>query len=165
MRETIKVINKMVKEGLFNDYAIGGGIATMFYIEPFLTYDIDIFLLLEHWKGNVVLLTPVYDYLKEAGYKWKGEHIIVEGVPVQFIPADELEKEAIKNARRIVYEGVKTKIIGPEYLIAILLRAGRKKDIEKIEKILDEVKIDKKILNDILTRYGLDESFRAFLKK
>lgn len=43
MRETIKVINRMIKKGLFNDYAIGGGIATMFYIEPFLTYDIDIF--------------------------------------------------------------------------------------------------------------------------
>ncbi len=156
MKEAIKVIKGMVKEGLINDYAVGGGIAAMFYIEPFLTYDIDIFILIERRKEEkVVLLTPVYEYLEKKGYKWKGEHIIVEGIPVQFIPADELESEAIRDAKKVMYEEVQTKVINPEYLIAILLRAGRRKDVEKIEKILEEIKIDREKLIDILRKYNL----------
>lgn len=155
MKNAIKVINGMVKEGLINDYAVGGGIAAMFYIEPFLTYDIDIFILIERKKEKLVLLTPVYDYLEKRGYSFKGEHIIVEGIPVQFIPADKLESEAIKNAKKVVYEGIETKVINPEYLIAILLRAGRKKDVEKIEKMLEETKVDRAKMKDILTRYNL----------
>jgi hypothetical protein len=149
----------MVEEGLIKDYAIGGGIAVMFYIEPFLTYDIDIFILIEHKQKNLVILTPLYDYLKKSGYKWKGEHMIVEGIPVQFIPADELEEYAIKNAKKITYEGMDTKIVRPEYLIAILLRAGRKKDINKIEQILEETKLDASKLKKILGKYSLLSKF------
>lgn len=156
MKNAIKVINEMVKVGLINDYAVGGGIAAMFYTEPFLTYDIDVFILIELDKEEkVVLLTPVYEYLKKKGYTWKGEHIIVEGIPVQFIPADELESVAIKDARKVLYEGVRIKVINPEYLIAILLRAGRKKDVEKVEKIMAETKIERKKLKEILKRYNL----------
>ncbi len=159
MKNTIKVINRMVEEGLIKDYAVGGGIAAMFYIEPFLTYDIDIFILVERQKENLVILTPLYDYLKKNGYKWKGEHMIVEGIPVQFIPADELEENAINDAKKITYEGVKTKIVRPEYLVAILLRAGRKKDINKIEQILEETKLDRSKLKKILEKYSLLSRF------
>lgn len=165
MKKVLKVINEMVKDGVIYDYAIGGGIGAMFYTEPFLTYDIDIFVLLKEIKSNIILLTPIYEYLKREGYKWKGEHIVIEGIPVQFIPADELEQEAIKNAREISYEGIKTKIIAPEYLIAIFIRAGRDKDIEKTRKILKETKINKKLLNNILKKYGLIKKFNLLIKK
>lgn len=92
--------------------------------------------------------------------KLKGEHIIVEGLPVQFIPAGELEEEAVRNARVIEYERIKTRVLTPEYLIAILLRAGRRKDIEKVEKLLEQAEIEREKLNKILRKYGLMEKFK-----
>jgi predicted nucleotidyltransferase len=82
------------------------------------------------------------------------------GIPVQFIPADELEEEAVRNANQIEYEGIKTKVIKPEYLIAILLRSGRKKDVEKVERLLEQTEIEKKKLNDILRKYQLNKKFK-----
>ncbi len=45
MKETIKIINELKKKGLIENYAIGGGIAAIFYIEPILTYDLDVFII------------------------------------------------------------------------------------------------------------------------
>ena len=160
MRKTIEVLNKLREKGLIKDYALGGGIATTFYVEPFLTYDLDVFIVLPgEGDKNLILLTPLYNYLEKKGYTWKGEHVIIEGMPVQFIPADELEEESVVNAKRIEYEGVKTKVMRPEYLIAILLRAGRKKDLDKIEKLQEQTRIDQKKLKAILHRYGLRKKF------
>ncbi len=166
MRQTLKVVNGLKDKGLINDYAIGGGIAALFYIEPFLTYDLDVFIIsVERTdEKNLIVLSPIFDYLKSKGYSWKGEHIIIEGVPVQFIPADELEKEAVENAKVIEYEGIKAKVITPEYLTVILLRAGRKKDIEKIEKLLEQTDVDRTKLEEILNKFGLKEKFK-FLKE
>ncbi|MGQ9616664.1 MAG: hypothetical protein ACUVWJ_09750 [Spirochaetota bacterium] len=162
MKETLKVINELKEKNYIADYAIGGGIAALFYIEPFLTYDLDVFVVLskKRNKKDLILLSPVFNYLGEKGYSWKGEHIVIEGIPVQFIPADELEEDAVKSSREVDYEGIKTKVVTPEYLIAILLRAGRKKDIEKIEKLLNQAEIDKKKLNYILHKYNLSEKFK-----
>ncbi len=159
MRETIRAINGLKKESLIEDYAIGGGIAAIFYIEPFLTYDLDVFVIptQKEKEGSVILLTPIFDYFRNMGYSFKGEHIVIEGVPVQFIPADELEEEAVRNGKQIEYEGVETKVLPPEYLVAILLRAGRKKDIAKVESLLQQAKVNRKRLKDILRRYGLSD--------
>jgi len=104
LRNTLKIINELKKKKLIKDYAIGGGIAALFYIEPFLTYYLDIFVILpskEINKKKLILLSPIFEYLASKGYSWRGEHIIIEGIPVQFIPADPLEEEAIKNAKEI----------------------------------------------------------------
>ncbi len=157
MKRTIQAINQLKRAGLIEDYAIGGGIATIFYVEPFVTYDLDVFIIPSQKtkKGNLILLSPIFDYFKGQGFRWQGEHIIIEGIPVQFIPADELEEEAVIKAKTIKYESVKTKVLTPEYLIPILLRAGRKKDKEKVEKLLEQTSIDMKLLKDVLKRYHL----------
>ena len=168
MRNTLKIINELKKKKLIKDYAIGGGIAALFYIEPFLTYYLDIFVILpskEINKKKLILLSPIFEYLASKGYSWRGEHVIIEGIPVQFIPADPLEEEAIKNAKEIKYEGIRTKIITPEYLIAIFLRAGRKKDLEKIERFFEEVEIDKVKLKKILIKFNLKEKFDLWKRK
>lgn len=163
MRETLKVIKELKEKNYIADYAIGGGIAALFYIEPFLTYDLDVFIVLfKRNEEDLILLTPVFDYLEKKGYSWRGEHIVIEGIPVQFIPADELEQDAVNSSREIKYEGIKTKVLTREYLIAILLRAGRKKDMEKIEKLLEQTEIDKEKLSNILQKYHLSEKFKFY---
>ncbi|MCL0092519.1 hypothetical protein M1N92_02470 [Dehalococcoidia bacterium] len=46
MEKTLKVFNELEKTGLIRRYVIGGGIAVLFYAEPILTYDLDVFCLL-----------------------------------------------------------------------------------------------------------------------
>ena len=137
------VINELKKNGLIDNYALGGGIAALFYIEPFLTYDLDVFIILSRKQedNKLILLSPLFDYLQERGYSFKGKHIIIEGVPVQFIASDDLEKEAVSQAREIEFEGIKTRIIAPEYLLAICLRAGRNQDRDRVEKLLKTAEI------------------------
>jgi hypothetical protein len=161
MRRALRVLNQLKRAEFIEDYAIGGGIAAIFYIEPILTYDLDIFIILPQVKGkNIIDLTPLFKELGKRGYKWKGEHIVVEGIPVQFIPADALETDAIRHARIIKYEGVNTKIFTAEYLIAVLTEAGRAKDMEKVEKILAQSRVDHKKLTVLLAKYQLLKKYR-----
>ncbi|MBI4548699.1 MAG: hypothetical protein HY707_12005, partial [Ignavibacteriae bacterium] len=120
MKKTLKVINELREKNLIEDYAIGGGIATLFYTEPFLTYDLDVFMTLPRKmkEKNLISLSPIFDYLKKKGYSWKGEHIVIGGIPVQFIPVDALEEEAVRHAREMKYRGVTTRVLTPEYLMA-----------------------------------------------
>jgi predicted nucleotidyltransferase len=166
MKKTLQVVNQLMKRGLITDYAIGDGIAAIYYSEPILTYDLDIFVIMHDRvsKKGVIQLTTVYNDLKESGYKWKGEHIIIEGVPVQFIPSDELETEAIKHARTVHYEGTKTKILPIEYLIAILVRAGRDKDVDKVKMLMKQADVTLKKLEDILTQYKLQQKFDRIIR-
>jgi len=164
MKNTIVVINELKEKGLIKDYAIGGAIAALRWTEPFLTQDLDVFILLEketNEKG-LIILSPIYEYLKGKGYVWEKHWLIIEGVPVDIFPADVLEKEAIENAQETEYEGVKTKIISPEYLIALFLRTNREKDKRKIQMLLEQTEIDLEKLGRILTKYGLGEKLKEF---
>ena len=163
MHKAFKVINEMFKDGILKNYAIGGAVAVMYYTEPFDTFDLDIFFIPDE-KEKIIVLTPFYNYLtKRKKYKTYKEYIMINGTPIQFIPAaDELEKEAVENAIEINYKDIKLKIIRVEYLMAIFLKVQRKKDILKLLKILDEAKIDYNLLNKILEKYGLTKTFENF---
>lgn len=167
MKNALNVLNELKEKGLIKDYAIGGAIAALRWTEPFFTQDLDIFIVLEKEadEKGVIILSPIYEYLKSKGYVWKGHWIMIEGVPVDIFPADPLEKEAIEEAEEAEYEGVRTKVIIPEYLIALFLRGGRDKDLRKVQMLLEQCEIDRERLQSILTQYGLDEKFRDFEEK
>jgi len=156
--KVLTLLNQARQEKVISDYAIGGGIAALFYIEPILTYDLDVFVLIPT-RTDIILLTPIYNFLTNKGFQWKGEHVIVDNVPVQFILADELEAEAIKNARIRSYRGIKTKVISPEYLVCLSLRAGRSKDLAKVRMIFEQSKVNATKLNNVLTKYNLLDEF------
>lgn len=163
MKKTLEVINEIKTEGLIKDYAIGGAIGVLKWVEPFFTRDLDIFIIPagEAKKGEMVFLTAIYDFLKEKGYsEWTGQWIIVEGIPLEFIPADGLAEESVENAVETEYDGVRTRVMSPEYLIALLLSAGRQKDIMKINMLLSQAEVDRNKLNSLLSRYNLTERFR-----
>lgn len=167
MKDALRVLNELKEKGLIKDYAIGGAIAALRWTEPFFTQDLDVFIILEPEadEREIIVLTPIYEYLRSQGYVGKGHWIIIEGVPVDLFPADPLEREAIEDAEEIEYEGVKTKVIPPEYLIALFLRAGREKDKRKMDLLLEQAEVDKEKLERILDTYGLGERFRAWTEK
>jgi len=143
------------------DFSIGGGIAALYYIEPLLTYDLDIFFI--PIKDGIDVLAPIYQYLKEKGFKAKKEHVWIEGVPVQFIPVyNELVKEAVQHSGEVKYGRIKTRVLGLEYLIAVMLQTFRPKDRERLVKIFEEAKIELKLLKKILRKYGLYDKYVQF---
>jgi len=111
-------------------------------------------------------LSPLYDWLRERKYKLVKEHIVIEGIPVQFIPVyNELVKEAVLKAVRKKYESISTFVLKPEYLMAIMLDTNRAKDRERIIKMFDEAEISADLLKTILNAHGLIKAYNNFIKK
>ena len=75
MKETLKAINQMVKDNVIGGYAIGGAVAAIYYLEPFDTADIDIFVQIEPAGNNFMILAPIYEFAAARGYKIKNEFI------------------------------------------------------------------------------------------
>ena len=73
MKKAIEVMNELKEKGLIKDYAIGGAIAALRWVEPFFTQDLDIFVILEKEanKQELIVLSPIYEYLKNKGYIWE----------------------------------------------------------------------------------------------
>ena len=46
MERTLQVLNGLERDGILSRYAIGGAMGATFYIEPLLTFDLDIIVLL-----------------------------------------------------------------------------------------------------------------------
>lgn len=169
MEKTLKVINDLERLGIIERYAMGGGMAVLYYVEPVLTYDLDVFVFLPREKGRkevLITLEPIYKELKGRGYRVDREHILVEGVPVQFLPAyNPLVEEAVSEARSVRYGKVGSRVVRVEHLIAILLQTGRPKDEARILQLREEAKIDGRRLTGILARHGLKQRWAAFSKR
>ncbi|MCL0089411.1 hypothetical protein M1O54_03535 [Dehalococcoidia bacterium] len=142
MEKTLKVFNELEKTGQIRRYVVGGGIAVLFYAEPILTYDLDVFCLLPVCsppaagrsgspaeRGGLITLSPIYEYLQKKGYSVQEERIVIEGIPVRFIPAyNELVEEAVEKAR-------------------------------------EEAQIDMPYLENVLKRHGLQEKWSKFRRR
>jgi len=161
VEKTLKIIRELKEKKILKDFSIGGGIAALYYIEPLLTYDLDIFFI--PIEEGIDVLAPIYRYLKERGFKAKKEHVLIEGVPVRFIPVyNDLVKEAVRYSEEVKYGRIKTKVLGLEYLIAVMLQTYRPKDRERLIKVFEEAKIDLKRLKEILKKYGLYDKYVHF---
>ena len=121
MEKTFKIINQLKEEGIIKDYAVAGAVASIFYIEPITTYDLDIMIVLKEESDSLISLSTIYDWFRKKGFQFDKEHILIEGIPVQFIPAySNLVEEALNNSLEKKYENTLIKVINAEYLIAIM---------------------------------------------
>ena len=147
--EALKTLNGLKREGVIRDYAICGGYAASYYLEPAYTYDLDILVLLDSDTDYHAL----YEYFRQRGSRIENVYIVVEDVPVQFLPSyiGPLFSEAIKKARRITVKGTRTKVITVEHLIALFLVSFRPKDKIRILELLEQA--DKRLLDEMLRRF------------
>ena len=164
MKRTIEVLNELEKEGVLSRYAIGGAMGAIFYTEPFLTFDLDVFFVLPQTSGGLLTLAPIYDALRARGYEGKeNECLVIKGVPVQFLPAyNSLVEEALNRAQETTYENVPTRVLRSEYLVAIALQTGRNKDRERVRILREQAKLDMSLLAAILKRYELEEKWKKW---
>ncbi len=157
-RTTLRVLNSMKGERVIEEYAIAGAIALAFWIEPVATYDLDILVFLPHKEGGLVSLETIYGWAKARGFETTEEHVVIEGVPTQFVPSpDPLADEAISSAELRDYEGVPVRVVRPEYLIALYLQPGARtaKRRERAAALLEWPELNRTLLDEILDRYGL----------
>src|ERR1700679_298136 len=85
----LKVVNQLRDEGIISQYAVGGAVGALFYIEPTQTQGIDIFVCLEPAPGSsLVSVEPITTRLQSLGYTLgEDDKLIVENWPIQFLPA------------------------------------------------------------------------------
>ena len=69
MEKTLRVLNRMVKDGVIEQYAIGGAVAAIFYVEPINTNDVDVFFHVKDPSAGLDILAPLYEYLSGLGYR------------------------------------------------------------------------------------------------
>lgn len=154
LADVLRAANDLVSAGLIEDYALGGALAAIYYTEPITTYDADIIFVASD-KTLSAGIPAIYSHLQSKGWRIEREHLLLRNFPVQFLAASGLTEEAVREGRLVQFEGVPAKVFRPEYIIAVAASVGRHKDFARIEQMLDQVKIDKALLDDILGRYNL----------
>ena len=117
LADVLRAANDLVTAGLIEDWALGGALAAIYYVEPFTTYDADIFFIPKD-RGLTSGIPAIYSHLQAQGWEVEGEHLLVRGFPVQFLAASGLTEEAVREAERIDYEGVPAKVFRAEHLVA-----------------------------------------------
>ena len=166
MKLTLQVLNDLKREGVIREYAIGGAVAALFYAEPSFTQDLDVFVMFpEPEEGQLITLKPIYDALRKRGYSEQREFVMIEGIPVQFLPASgALLEEALKEANNKRYEGTPTRVIRPEHLIAIALQTGRAKDRARVSQLMEQAPMNNEYLDSVIKRHKLKEEFERWTK-
>jgi hypothetical protein len=167
MKETFSVINQMVADGAIGNYALAGAVGAMFYVEPFSTHDIDVLVVIPETEGKLIAELPGWKYLSSRGYREiRGEGIVIEGWPVQFLPvSNALEQEAYLNAKDQTPDEVPVRVVQPEHLVAMMLTLGRLKDFARIQMFLSQDAVNSEVLDDVLQRHGLNRKWNEFRER
>ena len=157
LADVFRELNTLRATGLVRDYAIGGATAVLFYAEPARTYDVDVFVLLEPAPSSpLVSLGSLYDWARSRSFTIDAEHVLVHGVPVQFLPAHNLLAEnAVTSARTLDYAGVPVRVVDPEHLAALAFQAGGPKRRERAWQLLETGGVDRQRLRTLLAAHGI----------
>jgi len=165
MKKTLAVIEQLHADGVIGPYAVGGAVGAAFYLEPVATLDVDVFVLFEP-APLILTLTPIYEACAKLGYQAEGDAIQIEGWPVQFLPASQpLVAEAVREAVTREADGLTTRVMTAEHLMAIALQTGRAKDHARLVMFVEAGIADMDRLRDILARHSLLDAWAKFEKR
>ena len=167
MESALRVLNAMVADGVLVRYAIGGAMGALFYVEPVATYDLEVFVELpEDASRSLAPLQQAYEWLRSKSYAIDREHVLIEGTPVQLLPAyNPLVEEAVRQAISRPVGGAEARVCRAEHLVAILVQTGRAKDRARLALFLEEADLDHGRLQEILARHGLADRWNRLLEK
>jgi hypothetical protein len=162
MEKTLEVLNRLEAAGVIGRYAIGGAVAAAYYVEPTVTYDLDVFTVIPG-TSLFIDLSPIYAQLREWGYKEQGAGVEIEGWEVQLLPPPgPLEEAALDTAAAQVFHNVPTRIMTAEFLCAIMLKTGRPKDLIRLSQFLEDGILSKGAFMSILDRFSLRGKWNQF---
>lgn len=166
MNRIFTILNQMEADGVIGRYAIGGAVGAIFWLEPFTTKDLDVFVTLPTTEGGSLLtLGPIYEYLLARGHVPQGQFIIIEGWAVEFVPpGTPLVEEALAEAVERDVDGVSTRVFAAEHLAAICLQVGRAKDHDRVLRFLEAGVLDADRFETILQKHELNDTWTRFQK-
>ncbi|OGT84702.1 MAG: hypothetical protein A3H91_04970 [Gammaproteobacteria bacterium RIFCSPLOWO2_02_FULL_61_13] len=166
VKQTLQVLLQLRSEGVLSRFAIGGAIAASFYIEAVATEDLDIFAFLRLSPGGMVVLTPLYDRLKELGATVQDEHVLIHGWPVQILPAyTHLVEAAVLDAREQSFDGLAVPVVSADHLCAIALQTGRPKDYLRVYSLIQAGCVDTAKLRKLIQTHGLQERWNIYARR
>ena len=158
LADVFRVLNRMRDEGIAAQYAVGGAAAVLFYAEPTRTYDLDVFVAVEGGGDDAFApLSRIYEWARKQRFGVQAEHLLIEGVPVQFLPAyNALVNAALSTARVHDYGGVPVRVVDPEHLVALALQAGGARRRERAWQLLEAGAVDREQLRRILAAHAIE---------
>ena len=166
MEKTFQTLNDLEARGLVTRYAIGGAFAWSFYMEPIVTFDVDVFVFLPNSDSPLVSLTPIYENLRSLGYEARHEHVMIAGAAVQFLVAPKpVVEEAIREANERKFKQIQVRVFTPEHLMAVMLDTGRPKDFARLAQVVGSIEYDRAKLAGILERNGLSPAWQKFTER
>lgn len=161
MHAALRALNRLVIDGVIENYAIGGAIGASFYLPAMQTEDIDVFVFMPTPTSLLVSLSGVYESLKSLGGIVDREYVRFGDWPVQILTdATPLIAEAIREAISVDFDEIPTRVFRPEHMCAIALQTGRAKDYARITMFLEQNEVDPGLLSDLATRYGLSRQLK-----
>lgn len=160
--DLFRLLIELRDQGAFEQYAVVGAIGALFYVEATPTFDLDVAVLVPQPSDTVLLsLDGLYRALAQRGFDAEGPHVLVYGVPVQFLPGDRgLWRDVVDHARTLDYDGVPVRVATPEHLVAMAYDAPEARRLERAHALVASTGFDRVSLAAILTRHGIaDHSF------
>jgi len=156
LSDAFRVLNELREHGVIEQYAVGGAMAMLFWAEPVVTFDLDVFIFLPHATSPIISLEPLYAAVRSRGFKVVAEHVIIHGTPIQFIVSPHaLGDEAIETAQVQELDGVPFRVMRPEYLAALWLQAGGAKRRERVEVLRQSGCLDDAALQALLQKHHI----------
>ncbi len=156
LADVFRVLNELEADGIIERYAVGGAMAMLFWAEPVVTFDLDVFVFLPETSSPILSLEPLYSALRGRGFDVQAEHVLIHGTPVQFLASpNELSDEAIETAVTRDLEGIAFHVIDAEHLCALWLQAGGAKRRERVEVLKQSGVVDEERLQAVLQKYGV----------
>ncbi len=158
-----RVLADLIKNGVISQYAVGDAVGAIFYVEPRETFDLDIFFVLAHEPSSPLLrVEAIYEYARSKGFETSAEFIRIHGWAVQFLESSTpLWKEAVSEAREVEFEGAMVRVMGPEYLAAMMVGTGRSKDWIRLADFLEADILNSNEFESIINKHGLTEKWDA----
>jgi hypothetical protein len=124
-RDVLILLNRLKTEGVIHEYAVGGAVAVSLWAEPVATHDLDVIVTIAGDAHPLDPLRPLLDWCGRHGHAFDGEHVVIAGVPVQFLVAwSPLVQEAVARAAEATYDPTDStsptiRLIQPTYLVAM----------------------------------------------
>lgn len=166
MKQALQVLLQLREEGALAQFAVGGAVAASFYIEAVATEDLDIFAFLQPSPGGLLMLTPLYDRLKQLGATVQNEHVLIHGWPVQILPAyTPLVEAAVSEAQPQVYQGLTVPVVSAHYLCAIALQTGRPKDYQRVYALIAAGAVGAATLRQLIQTHNLQERWNTYARR
>ena len=124
-RDVLLLLSRLKAERVIHDYAIGGAVAVSLWAEPVATQDLDVIVTIAGDAHPFDPLRPLWEWFRQQGQTFEGEHVLIAGVPVQFLEAwSALVREAVATAAEAAYDpgdpqSPTIRLIRPTYLVAM----------------------------------------------